>query len=201
MPTVAKVLEGGSVTLGAQNCHYEAKGAFTGEVSVPMLAELGCGFVIVGHSERRHTFGENDWLVQKKAQALQAAGLRPIICVGETLVEREKGKAEAVVATQLAGSLPESPQSLIVAYEPVWAIGTGKTASPQDAETMHAAIQAEVAKLRPGVPLVILYGGSANAGNAKDLLATPGVDGLLVGGASLKADEFLTIARAAPDVA
>lgn len=198
LPAAIKAVEDSPVTVGAQDCHWEPKGAFTGDVSVAMLAEIGCGFVIVGHSERRHGKGETDDTIRKKATAVQASGLRPIVCVGETLVERESARAEAVVGAQLAGSLPSGAASLIVAYEPVWAIGTGKVASLADVRAMHRFIQSEVAKLHPGVPLVILYGGSVSPDNAAEIMALDEVDGALVGGASLKAESFLAIARSVP---
>ena len=183
------------VALGAQDCHWEEKGAFTGDTSVGMLAELGCRFVIVGHSERRHGKGEDDSIVQKKATAAAAQGLTPIVCVGELLEQREAGQAEAVVKAQLAGSLPKDSRDYVVAYEPVWAIGTGRNASVADVVAMHAAIRAEVSRLYPEARLSILYGGSVKPANAKELLALKDVDGLLVGGASLIADDFLAIAK------
>lgn len=191
--TVASALKDSTIALGAQDCSPEPKGAFTGDVSVAMLAEIGCSYVIVGHSERRQGKGESDELVQRKAQAVLAAGLQPIICVGETLMDREDDRAETVVATQLVGSLPPDAASYIVAYEPIWAIGTGKTASPADVESMHAVIRNEVRRHYPQATLSILYGGSVKPDNAKQLLGLPNVDGLLVGGASLSATDFLAV--------
>ena len=195
IPAVGAAVEGSMVALGAQDCHWEEKGAFTGDTSVGMLAELGCRFVIVGHSERRHGKGEDDSIVQKKATAAAAQGLTPIVCVGELLEQREAGQAEAVVKAQLAGSLPKDSRDYVVAYEPVWAIGTGRNASVADVVAMHAAIRAEVSRLYPEARLSILYGGSVKPANAKELLALKDVDGLLVGGASLIADDFLAIAK------
>ncbi len=196
IPAVAQALAGSMVGLGAQDCHAEAKGAFTGSVSVPMLAELGCQFVIVGHSERRHGLGENDPIIKKKAMAAQNGGLTPIICVGETLAERDAGRAQAVVEVQLKGSLPDEGRSFVVAYEPVWAIGTGRNASPDDVRLMHEHIRATVAACRAGADVTILYGGSVKPDNAAALLALREVDGFLVGGASLVAGDFVAIANA-----
>jgi triosephosphate isomerase len=196
LPTVAQALAESTVSLGAQDCHDQAKGAFTGSISVPMLAELGCSFVIVGHSERRHGLGESDAMVQKKASAAHAAGLTPIICVGETLAERDAGRANDIVTTQLKGSLPEGGRSFVIAYEPVWAIGTGRNAAPDDVASMHAHIRQVVGELRAGAEVTVLYGGSVKPDNAAGLLALPEVDGFLVGGASLVPADFLAIASA-----
>lgn len=196
LSAVGAALAGSLVGLGAQDCHAEAKGAFTGNVSAPMLAELGCSFVIVGHSERRHGLGESDALIQKKAIAASGQGMTPIICVGETLAEREAKTHAQIVRAQLAGSLPEDGRFFVVAYEPVWAIGTGRNASPEDVAAMHAHIRACVKELRAGADVTILYGGSAKPDNAGGLLALKDVDGLLVGGASLVAEDFLKIAAA-----
>jgi triosephosphate isomerase len=197
---VADILSGGPVGLGGQDCHAAAEGAHTGDVSAPMLRDAGCGFVILGHSERRAGHGETDAVVRAKAVAAMAAGLTPIICVGETLEEREAGRATDVVVGQLAGSLPDGfcASGGVVAYEPVWAIGTGRTPSADDIETMHAAIRAAlVARHGPaGRGTRVLYGGSVKPGNAGGILALPEVNGALVGGASLKAEEFLAIAAA-----
>jgi triosephosphate isomerase len=197
------VLAGSSIAWGAQNVSEQAKGAFTGEVSAAMLLDFGCKYVIVGHSERRSLYGESDALVAGKYQAAQAAGLTPILCVGESLDERESGVTEAVVARQLdavidaagVGSLAKA----VVAYEPVWAIGTGKTASPQQAQAVHAFIRGKIAGLDAGVAnqLIIQYGGSVKAANAAELMAQPDIDGGLIGGASLVADEFVAICLAA----
>ncbi len=191
---VAGVLEGSGVHLGGQDCHGEASGAYTGSVSAPMLADLGCRYVIVGHSERRRGFGETDDAVAAKASAALAAGLTPIICVGESLDQRDAGHAIAVVENQVRGSLPDAPGDVVVAYEPVWAIGTGRTASPDDVAEIHRAIRTRLGQHRSEIP--ILYGGSANPGNSAELLATAEVGGLLVGGASLDADAFWQVAAA-----
>jgi triosephosphate isomerase len=183
--------------------HDKASGAFTGEVAPPMLVDLGCRFVILGHSERRTLFGETDATVNAKTRAALAAGLTPIVCVGETLAEREAGRTQAVVSGQVTGSLaaltPAEIEKLVIAYEPVWAIGTGKVATPQQAQEVHALIRGLLAKLAsPEVAarVRIQYGGSVKPDNAADLAAQPDIDGALVGGASLKADDFLGIARA-----
>jgi triosephosphate isomerase len=197
------VLSGSSIAWGAQNLSEQAKGAFTGEVSASMLLDFGCRYVIVGHSERRSLYGETDDVVARKYVAAQAAGLTPILCVGESLQERESGVTEAVVARQLdavmeaagVGSLARA----VVAYEPVWAIGTGKTATPEQAQAVHAFIRTRIAARDAGVAnaLVIQYGGSVKAANAAELMAQPDIDGGLIGGASLIADEFIAICRAA----
>lgn len=191
---------GSPLSVGAQDCHFAEKGAHTGDVSAPILAEAGASAVIVGHSERRTDHGEDDGLVAKKAVAAQQAKLKTIVCVGETEAERDAGDAVAVVARQLAGSLPASlnPQNLVIAYEPVWAIGTGRTPSTDDVATMHGAISQTLDTQFPGSAIPILYGGSVKPSNAAELLAVPHVGGALVGGASLKAEDFLAIARAAP---
>lgn len=184
------------VGLAAQNCNENAQGAYTGEISAGMLAELGCRYVIVGHSERRQYFGESNSLVHSKAQSALRAGLRPIICVGESLVQREAGGALDVVAAQLrecASDLDTRHLEVVIAYEPVWAIGTGRTATAAQAEEVHAHLREEWARMygsSSGAALRIQYGGSVNAANAKELLAQPDIDGALVGGASLKPDEF-----------
>jgi triosephosphate isomerase len=180
------------VLIGAQNVHWEPKGAFTGEVSISMVEESGARVILVGHSERRHLFGETDEQVARKAVAVLTAGLVPLVCVGETLAEREGGRTEQVIMRQLDPLLDKVPTSdwarLVVAYEPVWAIGTGRTATPDDAAQVHELIRFTVA--RRGIPgrLPILYGGSVNAGNVLALLARIELDGVLVGGASLDAD-------------
>lgn len=198
---VAAVLVGKSIRVAAQNCHWESSGAYTGEVSPEMVVEAGGAWVILGHSERRQLFGETDATVQKKLAAAQAAGLAAIVCVGETLEEREAGSTIEVVTRQLTVSLgrPKTSPELAVAYEPVWAIGTGKTATPAQAQEVHAAIRRHVAStLGPEVAkgLRILYGGSVKPENARELLTLPDVDGALVGGASLKADSFNAIVAA-----
>jgi triosephosphate isomerase (TIM) len=188
--------------IGAQDCHAEASGAFTGDVSAPMLADAGAQFVIIGHSERRALHGESDAAVKAKAEAALAAGLEVIVCVGETEAERDAGKAEAVVTGQLAGSLPQGEgvaARVTVAYEPVWAIGTGRVASAEDVSAMHRAIRAKLNAVygEGGAAVQILYGGSVNAKNAAELLAADEVGGALVGGASLTAESFLAIVSAA----
>lgn len=204
LESVGQRLGGTPVRLGAQNlCDQDKPGAFTGEIHGAMLKELGCTHVIVGHSERRALYGETDAVVARKFRAAQALGLLPILCVGETLEQRERNETEAVLKRQLdavleasgAGSLAQA----VVAYEPVWAIGTGRTATPQQAQAAHAFLRSQVAArdARIAAALRILYGGSVNAGNAKALFAEPDVDGGLIGGASLKADEFLAICAAA----
>lgn len=192
-----------AVALGAQNMHDKASGAFTGEVAPPMLVDLGCQYVILGHSERRTLFGETDAIVNAKTKAALAAGLTPIVCVGETLEEREAGRTADVVTTQVRGSLaglsPADLEKVVIAYEPVWAIGTGKVATPEQAQEVHALIRGLLGSLAsPAVAAVvrIQYGGSVKPDNAADLAAQPDIDGALVGGASLKADDFLGIAKA-----
>jgi triosephosphate isomerase len=190
------------IQLGVQNIHWEDKGAFTGENSAPIARAAGARYVLVGHSERRHLFGETDEETGKKTAAAVRAGLTPLVCVGETLAQRDAGETGSVVLRQLRAALahidPHQISSSLVAYEPVWAIGTGKTASPADASTVHAVIRSALRTLtgerEEAVP--ILYGGSVNSGNATVLLAAPDVDGLLVGGASLDAEGWATIVRA-----
>lgn len=198
---MARVLADGPVELGGQDCHAEASGAFTGSVSAAMLADAGAKLVILGHSERRAGFGERDADVAAKVEAALVAGLEPIICIGETLVEREAGQAVEVVSRQVAGSLPSSlsGKAFAVAYEPVWAIGTGLTPTLEQIEEVHAAVRAAmVAKLGEGGRVApILYGGSVKPSNAAEILAVAEVGGALVGGASLKAEDFLGIIRAA----
>jgi triosephosphate isomerase (TIM) len=185
--------------LGAQNCHPEDEGAFTGEVSAPMLARLDVSYVIAGHSERRMLFAETDALVAAKTAAILRHGMRPILCVGESAEDRDADRAREVVAGQLRGSLAgirlESADDLVVAYEPVWAIGTGRNATPDDAQTMCATIRSELAALLGDVAggIRILYGGSVKPGNVRALLAGDDVDGALVGGASLSSEDFALI--------
>ncbi|MEQ1661378.1 MAG: triose-phosphate isomerase [Thiobacillus sp.] len=199
---VQAALAGSSIAWGAQNVSEQAKGAFTGEVSTSMLLDFACSYVIVGHSERRSLYGESDAQVAAKYVAAQAAGITPILCVGETLAERESNVTEAVVARQLDAVITlagvASLAKAVVAYEPVWAIGTGKTASPEQAQAVHAFIRNKIAALDAGVAagLVIQYGGSMKASNAAELMAQPDIDGGLIGGASLVADEFIAICRA-----
>ncbi|HAC01190.1 triose-phosphate isomerase [Brevundimonas naejangsanensis] len=198
---MAQALKGGVVEIGGQDCHAEASGAYTGSVSAGMVRDAGAGLVILGHSERRAGFGETDADVAAKVEAALAAGLEPIICIGETLQEREAGQAVEVVSRQVAGSLPDSlaGKAFAVAYEPVWAIGTGLTPTLEEIEEVHAAVRAAmVARLGEGGRAApILYGGSVKPSNAKEILAVAEVGGALVGGASLKADDFLGIIRAA----
>lgn len=204
LKTVAEVLEGSSVELGAQNCHFEKEGAYTGELSPQMLLETGCRHVIVGHSERRHGLGEADEFLNKKAKAALAAGLHVIFCVGELLAEREGNRTNDVLDRQLSSGLAGIPAeqmaNLVIAYEPVWAIGTGKVATPEQAQAAHAFIRSKIAGLfgeKTAAHLLIQYGGSVKPDNAAAILHQPDVDGALVGGASLKADSFLAIVRAA----
>ena len=202
LEAVAERVGGSSVRLGAQNVHPAESGAFTGEVSTGMLAEVGAHYAIVGHSERRQVFGESDAFVAEKVSAALASGLVPILCIGETLDERESGDAEATVLKQLAASLDgvslDDPAGLVVAYEPVWAIGTGRTASPEQAQAMHAAIRSALTDRFPeGERIELLYGGSVKPGNAAELFAQPDLDGALVGGASLDAESFAAIVAAA----
>ncbi len=187
------------IALGAQNVHPEEKGAFTGEVSAPMLAKLNVRFVIVGHSERREIFGETDDFVNRKVKAVLAAGMQPILCCGETLEEREAGETENKVRRQvtagLAGVSPADAEAVVVAYEPIWAIGTGRNATPDDANTTISVIRStlrDVVDETAGV-MRVLYGGSVKPGNAAELMAQPEIDGALVGGASLDADDFARI--------
>lgn len=198
---MARVLAGGPVELGGQDCHAEPTGAFTGSISAPMLADAGARLVIVGHSERRQGFGETNADVAAKARAAVDAGLEPIICVGETLAEREAGHAVEIVGLQIGGSLPSllAGRPFAVAYEPVWAIGTGLTPTLEQIEEVHRAIRAAMIE-RLGLASAvapILYGGSVKPSNAADILAVPEVGGALVGGASLKAADFLGIVRGA----
>ncbi|WP_026439638.1 triose-phosphate isomerase [Acidocella facilis] len=195
----ASTLAGSKIALGGQDCHPAAEGAHTGDISAAMIRDVGASHVILGHSERRTNHGETNAVVRGKAEAAIAAGLTPVICVGETEAEREAGEAEAVVRSQLAHSLP-AQFSGVVAYEPVWAIGTGRTPTEDDVASMHAAIRkALVEQLgTAGAAIAILYGGSVKPANAAALLALPEVGGALVGGASLKAADFLAIATAAP---
>ncbi|MBY5161687.1 triose-phosphate isomerase [Salsipaludibacter albus] len=186
--------------LGAQDCHPESSGAFTGEISAPMLARLDVDWVIVGHSERRQLFGEGDELVAAKAAAVQAAGMGPIVAVGETLEERRAGEAADVVSRQLHGSLDgvsfADPTRVVVAYEPIWAIGTGETATPDDAQDMCAHVRSVVAELKGddvAAAVRVQYGGSVKPGNVRELMSQPDIDGALVGGASLNADDFALI--------
>lgn len=199
---LGRALAGSEVGLAAQNLHAEAAGAFTGEVSLAMLEDLGCRYVLIGHSERRQLFGEHDLVIAAKARRLLGSEVRPILCVGETLDEREHGATLDVIGGQLAAVLDAADglgERLVVAYEPVWAIGSGRTATPETAQEVHAAIR-ETLRARLGARgdrIRILYGGSVKPSNAGELLSQPDVDGALVGGASLDPEAFALIARAA----
>lgn len=203
IPAVAEMLAGTSIAWGGQNLSTEPKGAFTGEVSSSMLLDFGCKYVIVGHSERRALYGESDELVAEKYAVAMEAGLVPILCVGELLEERESGNTESVVARQLDAVVARVGITGIgrgvIAYEPVWAIGTGKTASPGQAQEVHAFIRGRLAQSDASVAdaVQILYGGSVKGSNATELFSMADIDGGLIGGASLAADDFLTICRAA----
>jgi triosephosphate isomerase len=200
---VGEVVKGTKVALGAQNVYFQANGAFTGELSTAMLVDVGCSHVILGHSERRHILGETDADVNKKTVAALEAGLVPIVCVGEKLEEREAGQTATVIKRQFDGSLAgiraEQMEKIVIAYEPVWAIGTGKVATPAQAAEVHADLRrllVERYNNGSAEKVRILYGGSVKASNAGELLAQPNIDGALIGGASLNADEFLGIAAA-----
>ena len=197
---VAEAVEGSVVQVGAQDLYWERSGAFTGEVSGGMLADAGCRYAIVGHSERRQFFGETDYTVAKKAAAAFSSGLVPIVCVGESLAQRDAGETMTIVETQVRHGLvelsAEALEILVIAYEPVWAIGTGRTATPEQAEEVHALIRRVLKDASPdGIAdrVRILYGGSVKPGNVDELMACPNVDGALVGGASLVAEDFLRI--------
>ena len=201
---IDRVLDGTPIGLGGQDMHAQPSGAYTGSISGPMLVDAGCTHVILGHSERRHGLGETSELINKKLHAALAAQLLPIVCIGETLDEHKAHRAEAVVREQLTGSLagiaPEQMGRIVLAYEPVWAIGTGETATPEQAQGMHAIIRADLEQQFGAAiarRVVIQYGGSVKADNARELLAQPDIDGALVGGASLKPEEFLGIIAAA----
>jgi len=201
---VSKAVSGTQIAVGAQNMHYEASGAYTGEISAEMLREQYCRYVILGHSERRQYFGETNESVNKKTFAALAAGLKPIVCVGESLEEREADKVEEVITTQINGSLAGLSEAdfknVVVAYEPVWAIGTGKTASPEQAQDVHAMIRGLLVKLSSQATadtVRIQYGGSMKPSNAAELLSKPDIDGGLIGGAALDATSFIGIVKAA----
>lgn len=202
IPLTAELLKGSSIGLGAQDVSDQTSGAFTGEVSAPMLAEFGCQYVIVGHSERRALFGERDEDTAAKFAATRKQGLIPVLCVGESLDEREQGVTEAVVGRQLDAVIAlegvEALADAVIAYEPVWAIGTGKTATPQQAQDVHAFIRSKIAALNADVAekVQILYGGSVKGANAAELFAMADIDGGLIGGASLDAQDFLAICQA-----
>ena len=197
---VKKCLRGSKVALGAQDVHFAEKGAHTGDISPLMLKDLGCGYVILGHSERRADHGESNELVAKKAAAAYENGLKTIICIGETEKQRDEGKTIDVCTKQIMGSVPEnaSAANTVIAYEPVWAIGTGKTPTAKDVEEVHAAVRNVLAKKlgkATANKMRILYGGSVKPANAKEFLSLPDVDGALIGGASLKAQDFMAIAK------
>jgi triosephosphate isomerase (TIM) len=199
---VSPLIQETPIRLGAQDVYPETQGAFTGAIAPIMLSDLGCSYVIVGHSERRQIFAETDALINRKLHAALANGLRPILCVGETKPERDAGRAEQVVLGQLQGGLAgvdaAAMHDLVIAYEPVWAIGTGDTATPADAQAMHAAIRTTLAELlgaEAAQAIRIQYGGSVKPDNVDELMAQPDIDGALVGGASLKAESFLRIVQ------
>ena len=204
---LGKVLHATNIGLGAQNVNSKAEGAYTGEISCSMLKDVGCRYVILGHSERRAIYGETDSMVNEKLHAVLAAGLTPIVCVGETLEQREAGQTQQVVRSQCIGSLAglteDQMLKTVLAYEPVWAIGTGKTASPAQAEEVHKDIRSLLEtqfSVGTAQKVIVLYGGSVKADNAQELLSEPNIDGALVGGASLKQDSFEGIIKAATSV-
>ena len=200
LASAKKAIKGSRVMLGAQDCHFAASGAHTGDISPLMLKDLGCSYVIVGHSERRADHFETDELVCKKAAAAHAAGLKAVICIGETEAQRDAGKTIEVCSSQILGSVPEDSTAAdtVIAYEPVWAIGTGKTPTAADVEEVHAAVRKVLAKKigkANANKMKILYGGSVKPANAKEFLSLPDVDGALIGGASLKVADFMAIAK------
>ena len=200
---IAEILTGSSIGVGGQDCHAEASGAHTGDISAPMLADLGCRYVIVGHSERRSDLGETDDLIKAKARAGLAAGLIAVVCIGETEAERDEGRTLDVVARQLSRSVPSGADgaNIVIAYEPVWAIGTGRTPTAGEVQDVHDFIRIRLADSLGGdeaMAIRILYGGSMKPGNAAELLGIPDVDGGLIGGASLQADDFWAIAQVLP---
>ncbi|MDC7232386.1 MAG: triose-phosphate isomerase, partial [Spirochaetales bacterium] len=202
IPGVAEAVKGSNVIVAAQNMAGSEAGAFTGETSVLMLKDLGVEMVLLGHSERRHIYGETNEMINEKAKLALAHGITPVLCIGELLEEREAGKAEAVCFEQLekglAGISEKELDNVVIAYEPVWAIGTGKTATPEDADAIHAACRKKIAEMYSDAAaekIVIQYGGSMNPGNVKNLMAMENIDGGLIGGASLKADSFAELAN------
>ncbi len=200
LSAVKKALRGAKVALGAQDCHFNEKGAHTGDISPLMLTDIGCSYVILGHSERRADHFESNELINKKAVAAHKAGLKTVICIGETLEQRDSGKTIDVCKEQILGSVPDDSTAAdtVIAYEPVWAIGTGKTPTAADVEEVHAAVRKVLAKkLGKGNAnkMRILYGGSVKPSNAKEFLSLPDVDGALIGGASLKVEDFMAIAK------
>ncbi|MEI6970495.1 MAG: triose-phosphate isomerase [bacterium] len=202
LKAVGDALQGSYIKLGAQNMHWEKEGAFTGEISPAMLRSVFCHYVILGHSERRALFNETNEAVNRKVKAALAAGLKPIVCVGETLAEREAGRTNEVVRTQLEGGLAgieTGASGIILAYEPVWAIGTGKTASPAQAQEVHAFLRSTLAKIfgdNAAANIRIQYGGSVKPANARELFSQPDIDGGLIGGAALEARSFVEIVKA-----
>lgn len=198
--SVKKALRGAKVALGAQDAHFNNKGAHTGDISPEMLKDIGCQYVILGHSERRADHNESNELINKKSVAVHQAGLKAVICIGETLAERDSGKTIDVCSKQILGSVPEDSTAAdtVIAYEPVWAIGTGKTPTTQDVQDVHAAVRKVLAKKvgkANANKMRILYGGSVKPSNAKEFLSLPDVDGALIGGASLKVADFMAIAK------
>lgn len=201
---MAKQVKGTAIGLGAQNCASHLQGAYTGEISAAMLAELGCRYVIIGHSERRSLYGESNEIVMEKIAAALACGLTPVLCIGETATQRETGETMAVLRNQLSAVLERSDgetilSKLVIAYEPVWAIGTGKTATPELAQETHSQIRQFLAQYSPATAarMILLYGGSVKADNAAALSSMPDIDGFLVGGASLDPTQFIAICQAA----
>ncbi len=208
LAAIHDIVQGSGVQVGAQNCYFEAPGAFTGEIAVGMLTDVGCSHVILGHSERRHVLGETDAVINKKVHAALAGGLQVILCVGELISERQSNQTEQVLDTQMEGGLTgisaEQLAKVVIAYEPVWAIGTGLTASPEQAQAAHLHLRNWLRTrytASAADAMVIQYGGSVKPGNAKELLSQPDVDGALVGGASLKASDFIGIVQAAQALA
>ena len=205
IPCAVGAAAGSALRIGGQNCAEQVSGAYTGEVSGDLLRAVGCHYVILGHSERRSLFGETDAVIARKMVRALAAGLVPVLCVGETLAEREAGHMEAVVRTQVRAVVDvvgiQAFERVIIAYEPIWAIGTGLTATPEQAQSMHAFIRSLLAEYNPHVARIVRlqYGGSVKPENAAELFAQPDIDGGLIGGASLKAEEFLSICRAAAE--
>lgn len=203
LDAVSQAVAESSISVGSQDVYFEASGAFTGEISVDMLKDVGVQFIILGHSERRHVIGESDLLINKKIRAVLSGGLTPVVCVGETLEERERGETLDVIKSQFEGSLDgltaDQMKNSVIAYEPVWAIGTGKTASPEEAQAVHADLRKLLAgRYNQGTSehVRILYGGSVKPDNAANLMAQADIDGALVGGASLKSDSFIEIINA-----
>jgi triosephosphate isomerase len=198
---VGDTLRGSGIALGAQDCHAEPGGAHTGDISAPMLRDAGCAYVIVGHSERRGEHGETDAMVRAKAEAARKAGLVPVLCIGETAAERERGQVLAVIDRQLAESVPQGvkPAQLVIAYEPVWAIGSGRTPTAAEVASVHSHIRARLRdRIKSGAEIRLLYGGSIKPGNARELLSVENVDGALIGGASLNVADFWSIAQNCP---